>query len=126
MLFLLNDKLFNLNREDLSPQVIERRFASVSFGYVQQLGQELFSESPVMQRVHPEQGAKLAALISAKSPEINAALFVAPSQRCKPAQVGVRFASIDVVVMARLHTAEIRGNLDAATVDREVWRLLAA
>jgi hypothetical protein len=126
MLFLLNDTLFNLNRDDLSPNLIAQRFASVSMDYVQQLTQELFAESPSLQRTHPEQGAKVAALIAAKSPEINAALFVAPSAHCKPSQVGIRFAALDIIVMGRLQNAQINGHLDAETVDREVWRLLAA
>jgi hypothetical protein len=126
MLFLLNDTLFNLNRDELSPKVIGQRFASVSMDYVQQLSQEMFAESPTLQRTHPERGAKVAALIAARSPEINAALFVAPSPHCKPAQVGIRFASLDLIMMARLHNAQVDGHLDPETVDREVWRLLAA
>ena len=126
MLFLLNDTLFNLNREELSPKVIAQRFASVSMDYVQQLSQEMFAQAPMLQRTHPEQAVKVAALIAAKYPEINAALFVAPSPNCKPAQVGIRFASLDLIVMARLHNAQVDGHLDTETVDREVWRLLAA
>ena len=126
MLFLLNDTLFNLNRDDLSPQAIGRRFASVSFDYVQELCKELFAESPVLQRTRPEQGAKIAALIASKAPEVNAALFVAPSANCKPDQVGIRFAALDLITMGRLQGAQVDGQLDAAVVDREVWRLLAA
>ncbi len=126
MLFLLNDTLFNLNRDDLSPQEISRRFASVSFNYVQQLCQELFAECPTLQRTHPEQGAKVAALIAARAGDVNAALFVAPSAKCKPDQVGIRFASLDLITMARLQNAQVEGQIDAAIVDREVWRLLAA
>ena len=126
MLFLLNDTLVRLNRDDLAPEALNRRFASVSFAYVQQLCQEMFAENPSLQRTHPEQAAKIAALIAAKAPEINAALFVAPGPRCQPDKVGVRFCALDLITLARLQNYQIEGHLDPAVVDREVWRLLAA
>ena len=126
MYFLLNDAVLSLQGEDLSPQVIGRRFASIGFDYVQTLGRELFSEEPTVQHTHPERALKLAALILSKQPTINAALFVAPSKGCKPAQVGVRFASLDVAVIATLQQAQNSGHLDAVFADREVWRRLAA
>ncbi len=126
MYFLLNDALLNLQGDDLSPTAIGRRFAAVGFDYVQSLGQELFSEQPVVQRTHPERAAKLAALINAKHPEINAALFVAPAKGCKPSEVGMRFASIDITAVANLQRAQTNGALDAVFADREVWRRLAA
>ena len=126
MYFLLNDVVLNLQGDDLSPQVIGRRFASIGFDYVQTLGQELFSEEPLVQHSHPDRAAKLAALIRSKQPTINAALFMAPAQGCKPAQVNVRFASVDITVLATLQRAQISGRLDAVFADREVWRRLAA
>jgi hypothetical protein len=126
MFFLLNDAVLSLQGEDLSPQVLAKRFAAIGFEAVQSLGQELFSEEPIVQHSHPERAAKLAALIQFKQPTINAALFVAPAKGCKPGQVGVRFASIDVAVMASLQNAQNGGHLDAVFVDKEVWRRLAA
>ena len=126
MFFLLNDTVLNLQGEDLAPHVLGRRFASIGFDYVQTLGQELFSEIPLLQHQHPERAVKLAALIHAKQPSVNAALFVAPAQGCKPAQVGVRFASLDLATMANLQHAHSAGTLDGVLADREVWRRLAA
>lgn len=126
MFFLLNDAVLNLQGDDLTPQVLGRRFGSIGFDYVQTLGQELFSEDPLLQHAHPERAVKLAALINSKQPTINAALFVAPAVGCKPAQVGVRFASLDVATMASLQRAHAIGALDAVLADREVWRRLAA
>jgi hypothetical protein len=126
MYFLLNDAVLNLQGEDLSPQVLGRRFASIGFDYVQTLGRELFAEDPMVQHTHPERALKLAALILSKQPAINAALFVAPAKGCKPSQVGVRFASLDVAVIATLQRAQHNGELDAVFADREVWRRLAA
>jgi len=126
MYFLLNDVVLNLQGDDLSPQTLGRRFASVGFDYVQTLGRELFSEEPLVQHTHPDRAAKLAALIISKQPTINAALFLAPARGCKPAQVSVRFAAIDITALATLQRAQVNGQLDAVFADREVWRRLAA
>jgi hypothetical protein len=126
MYFLLNDAVLNLQGDDLTPQALGRRFASIGFDYVQTLGQELFAEEPLLQHAHPERAIKLAALINSKQPTINAALFVAPAVGCKPAQVGVRFASLDLPTMANLQRAQSIGALDAVVADKEVWRRLAA
>ena len=126
MFFLLNDAVLNLNGEELAPSVIGPRFASVAFDYVQLLGQELYAHSPMVHRTNPVQAVKLASLIVAKAPDINAALFVSPGVGCKPEQVAVRFASLDVAVMASLRNADAAGMLDAVSADREVWRRLAA
>ena len=126
MYFLLNDTVLNLHGEDLAPSALARRFGSIGFDYVQTLGRELFSEHPLLHQAHPERAMKLAALINAKQPTINAALFVAPARGCPPAQVGVRFASLDLPTMANLQKAQSIGALDALIADREVWRRLAA
>ncbi len=126
MFFLLNDTVLCLQGEELSPQVLARRFGAVGFDYVQTLGQELFSEVPLLQHEHPERAVKLAALINFKQPSINAALFVPPARGCKPDQVGVRFASLDLATMANLQRAHSIGALDGLLADREVWRRLAA
>lgn len=126
MYFLLNDAVLSLHGDDLSPYIIGRRFASIGFDYVQTLGQELFSEDPTLQHTHPERAVKLAALILSKQPTINAALFLAPAKGCRPLQVGVRFASLDLAVIATLQRAQNAGELDAVLADKEVWRRLAA
>lgn len=126
MYFLLNDAVLNLQGEDLTAQALGRRFGAIGFDYVQTLGQELFSEQPLLQHAHPERAIKLAALINSKQPTINAALFVAPALGCRPGQVGVRFASLDVATMATLQRAHASGALDAVLADKEVWRRLAA
>lgn len=126
MYFLLNDTVLNLQGEDLAPAALSRRFGSIGFDYVQTLGQELFAEQPLLQHEHLERAKKLAALIHAKQPSINAALFVAPARGCPPSQVGVRFASLDLPTIANLQRAQATGALDAIIADREVWRRLAA
>jgi hypothetical protein len=126
MIFLLNDAILSLNNEELAPHVLSRRFAQVSFDYVRLLGQELYAQQPILHRTNPEQAKKLASLIVAKAPEINAALFVSPGVGCKPDKVSVRFAQLDISALASLHKQHVMGALDAVTADREVWRRLAA
>jgi hypothetical protein len=126
MYFLMNDAVLSLHGDDLSITAISRRFGQVGFDYVQQLARELFSEHPMLQHSHTDRANKLAALVRAKDPSINAALFVAPAPGCKPAQVGMRFASIDIAAMASLQKAQMKGELDAVFADREIWRRLAA
>ena len=126
MYFLLNDTVFNLNADDISPNMIGRRFGAIGFDFVQTLGQELFAELPQAQLTHPERAIKLAALIQFKAPSINAALFVAPSSPCRPRDVGVRFASLEIEVIAGLQSRAAEGSLNAVIADREVWRRLAA
>ena len=126
MYFLLNDTVLNLQGDDIAPAALARRFGSIGFDYVQTLGQELFSEHPLLQHDQPLRARKLAALINAKQPAINAALFVAPARGCPVTQVGVRFASLDLPTLANLQRAHATGTLDAVSADREVWRRLAA
>jgi hypothetical protein len=126
MYFLLNDAVLNLHGDDLAPQAIARRFAPIGFDYVLSLGQELFAEEPRLQHSKPERAMKLAALIMSKQPRINAALFVAPSIGCAPSEVGVRFATLDLPMIANLQHAQSQGALTTQVADRDVWRRLAA
>jgi hypothetical protein len=126
MYFLLNDAVFNLHSEDLADSLISRRFGAIDFDFVQTLGKELFAEQPLVHRTHPERAIKLCALIQFKAPSINAALFVAPSVNCRPRDVGVRFASLDIELVAALQNRHADGALTSTVADREVWRRLAA
>lgn len=103
-----------------------RRFDKVSLSYVVQLGRELFSEEPLLQRSQTERARRLCWLLAAKQPEINAALFVPSARGCKPEDVAVRFCSLPVDLLAQLHAKSQAGLLDAMSADREVWRRLAA
>lgn len=126
MLFLMNEVVLNLDALDLAPPVTAQRFAKLNLQFVSQLGAELFSEEPLLQRVAPERAARLAALIVAKAPEINAALFVAPSKGCPVDQVQSRYASLGFEVMSVLYDRQRHGVLTTVEADRHVWRRLAA
>ncbi|MDO8294858.1 MAG: hypothetical protein Q7T19_00315 [Caulobacter sp.] len=126
MLFLMNDVVLNLDTLELAPPVAARRFARLSHGFVDRLGAELFSESPLLPHRDVERAKRLAALIVAKTPEINAALFVAPAVDCPFDQVQSRYCQISIEVMGLLYERQKHGVLTTVEADRQVWRRLAA
>ncbi len=121
MYFLLNDVVLTLELQLLAPPMLARRFSALTLDYVERLGCEIFAEEPRLQHRRLERAKRLAALIVSKAPDINAALFVAPSRGCRFDQVAVRLASLDVTVLARLHAEQQSGRLTPALADRMVW-----
>jgi hypothetical protein len=126
LFFLMNDAVLTLDTRTMSLPLEVQRFRSLSLSFVIELGQELFSESPMLQHTDPEKAGRLALLLAAKQPDINAALFVAPALGCAPADVGTRFCGLSFDVMAGLHARQTDGGLNPVTADREVWRRMAA
>ena len=121
MYFLLNDVVLTLELQLLTPPMLARRFSALTLDYVEKLGCEIFAEEPRLQHRRLERAKRLAALIVSKAPEVNAALFVAPSRGCRFDQVAVRLASLDVAVLAGLHGEQQSGRLTPALADRMVW-----
>lgn len=126
MLFLLNDVVLNLNAVALAPPIAARRFGRLGMDFIGGLGRELFANEPLLHRVSNEQAERLAALIVAKRPEINAALFVATAKNCPVEQVSVRYAQISFEIMGALYTRQQEGALSNLEADRQVWHRLAA
>ena len=126
MLFLMNDVVLNLAGAALPSKVAGKRFTALPFNVVSKLGQELYAADPLLHLDRPERARRLATLIIAKAPAINAALFVAPAYGCAPGEVSIRYANVDFEVMARLSTRQRDGQLDTVWTDRQVWRRLAA
>jgi hypothetical protein len=126
MMFLLNDVVLRLDGVAMDARLEGRRMQRLSFPAILRMGQELFSREPLLQRTNPERARRLGALITAKAPMINAALFVAPSLGCPPGEVTVRFVACEFETMAELHNMHRDGGLDAVSVDRMIWRRLAA
>jgi hypothetical protein len=126
MLFLLNDRMLDLNLQRFDPPLDAGRFRALSLPYVIKLGQELFAEHPLLHREDQARACRLAALLALKAPEVNAALFSAPQAGCRPDEVATRFASLDLDVMAGLYARDREGGLTPVAADREVWRRMAA
>jgi hypothetical protein len=126
MLFLMNDVVLNLDEVSPSPRATAWRYRRLSLEFITDLGCELFSEHPLMHVNAPDRAARLAAMILAKDPQINAALFVAPAFNCKPEQVSVQLTTISLEMMGQLYQRQQMGKLTNLEADRHVWRRLAA
>ena len=126
MFFLLNDVVLSLELQLMTPPMIARRFSALTLDCVQRLGRELYSEEPRLQHRKLERAKRLAALIVSKSPDVNAALFVAPSRGCSPERVALRLASLDIQLLAQLHQDQQAGRLTSIVADQLVWGRAAA
>jgi len=126
MLFLLNDVVLSFDPAEQAPPIARDQFAKLSLNYVGKLGQELYAAEPLLHHKDPEKARRLAALIVAKAPDINAALFIAPSRGCLVDQVQVRYAQLGLEVMGSLFERQKAGALSNLEADRQVWRRLAA
>jgi hypothetical protein len=126
MLFLMNDVVLSFDAAELAPPMERDRFAKLSMAYVSELGRELYAEEPLLHLKDVERANRLAALIISKTPEVNAALFIAPGRGCLVEQVQVRYAQIGLEVMGALLQRQKAGSLTNVEADRQVWRRLAA
>ena len=126
MLFLMNDVVLSFDASEMAPPVTRDLFAQLSLNRVGDLGKELFSEEPLLHHKDVERAQRLAALIVAKAPEVNAALFIAPGRGCRVEDVQVRYAQLSLEVMSALLHRQKAGALTNLEADRQVWRRLAA
>ncbi|MEI9964508.1 MAG: hypothetical protein WDM92_07205 [Caulobacteraceae bacterium] len=126
MYFLLNDAVLTLGVEALTPPMTARRSSALTLDGVQRLGREMYAEEPRLQHRALERARRLAMLIVTKSPELNAALFLAPQRGCRPEQVAVRLVSLDMTLLAALHQAQQTGGLTPEVAGARVWDRIAA
>ncbi|WP_394763331.1 hypothetical protein [Phenylobacterium sp.] len=122
----MNDTVLRLDGVAMDARLAGQRMLRLEFPAILRLGQEMFAREPLLQKTSPERARRLGALITAKAPMVNAALFVAPSAGCAPGEVTVRFVAAQFEVMAELHNLQQAGALDAVSADRKIWRRLAA
>ena len=109
-----------------TPPAQAGRFASLPLPALLRLGAEMIAQSPQLHRDAPERAQRLAALIVARTPSVNAAQFRAPHAGCRPDQVVTGLAEIALLVMAELYAAERGAELTPTLADSRVWRRLAA
>lgn len=126
MLFLLNDVVLNLDTNQLAPPLNGGQFAALRLDTVSALGAELYAVEPLLHQTNHERAKRLAGLITLKAPQINAALFLAPSKNCSPSKVSCRFVELDFATLSGLYARQQDGALDTVYVDGAVWRRLAA
>ncbi len=126
MLFLMNDVVFSLDGIVRNARMGGQQVRKLTMPSIIRMGQELYAGEPLLQRVRPDRAQRLGALIAAKAPTINAALFISPCQGAPPHDVTVRFVSVSFEVMADLYNLQRDGELDTLKADRRIWRRLAA
>ena len=126
MLFLLNDVILTIELEQLTAPAIAQAVRSMSLAQVTALGQEMFAEAPRLQHHANGGGVRLASLITAKKPEINAALFSAPAVGCAPGAVTVRFVTLGLETIHDFKAYQDKGQLSKVLVDYHVWGRLRA
>jgi hypothetical protein len=126
MLFLLNDVVLTVEMETLSSAPVAAGLRTMSLNQIVQLGREMFSESPRLQHISQSGPLRLATLITAKQPDINAALFSAPAAGCAPEAVVCRFASLSIELIHDLKGFQDRHAMNKVLADFHVWGKLRA
>ena len=125
MLFLLNDVVYKFKPEEIRPPVGEQALSAMSLESITMLGCEMFARNAGLHRTDPDRAIKRAALINARWPAINAALFIA-RPGCLAFQVVSRYADVALDVISGLNRRQEQGSLPTSAVDEAVWRRLAA
>lgn len=120
MLFLLNDRVLHLGGEGaaLPPSTVER----LTPACIEMLGAELYAAEPLLHSTQPDLARKLAGLIVARLPGVNAAHFCAEAEGCDPETVEARFAVVDPPVLRSLRRRQAEGALTPLEADRRVWK----
>ena len=127
MLFLLNDVVLDLAEVRLDRKLPRPRLRALSDADVALLGRELYAENPLLHDRDRPRAKRLAALIAAKKPGVNAAHFLAPEFDCEVEEVDYRFAIVREDLIADLHERQQdEGALGPLVADRKVWRRLDA
>jgi hypothetical protein len=126
MLFLLNDQVLRLDSIADDMRSLGAPVRALEFPAVIRMGQVAFAQDPALQRRSPDVARQLCALICAKAPSINAALFLSPRPGCSPDEVRVRFVNLEFRLVAELFSLQKAGGLTPAAVDGKVWARLAA
>jgi hypothetical protein len=126
MLFLMNDTVLDLDLSTLSAPSKAARFDALPLSVVLKLGAEQYAQDPLLQRHNPERAKRIACLIVAKSPAVNAAHFEAPAKGCAPEQVTSRLAELAIETMAGLYMETKGQTMSPAMVDSRVWKRMAA
>jgi hypothetical protein len=127
MLFLINDTVLDLELGSIEPPPLPVPMSQLPVSWVEAMGRDLFSKTPDAHKTMPAAVTRLAFLLAMRVPDLNAALFVAPPQGCRPELVTVRYASVSSEIMSHL-TAKYRAQaLMPIEVDHYVWaRAIAA
>jgi hypothetical protein len=124
MLFLMNDTILDFSlRGVISPQE-EVKLRGLSYADVLAEGARMFREKPTFHRTDADAAKRLAALIVAKAPTANAALFDTKPIGGGGATTAPYVVSLSIEVLAGLYAEFKEDRLTRELVDRRVWSRL--
>jgi len=123
LLFLMNDWVMQFDQKAMVQDLMGHNIRTITLPQVLVLGQELYAGDPQLHLKQPVQARKLAALVMAKEPSLNAVLFVAPHAGCNPKDVTVRYCSVGYDLLAQLLKLQ-ETHKNGAWANREVWNKL--
>jgi hypothetical protein len=123
MLFLMNDTILDFSLRAVIPPRDEARLLLTSYADILAEGARMFREKPNFYLVDHDAAKRLAALIVAKAPQANAALFdITPTG--KGPMIKPYVVSLSIEVLANLYTEFKADRLTRELVDRRVWSRL--
>ena len=129
MLFLFNDRVFELGRpseviQSLAFPLSQAEFNALPHNEVLQLVREDIFANPLLVHHNPIRAAQLATIIAAKS-QANAMLAGPPQGGAQePAQIGVLLAEVSLMAISALHAQQQAGTLTTSGVEEAVWAAL--
>jgi hypothetical protein len=124
MLFLLNDSILDFSLRSVIPPREEGILRRLTYGEILKEGAHMFREKPTFHRVDIDAAQRLAALIVAKAPQANAALFDVTPISKGGATAPPLVVSLSIEVLASLYTDSKAGRLTRELVDQRIWSRL--
>jgi hypothetical protein len=127
MLFLLNNRVFNLTGGiALTTAAGMPTSMATKFTLAEAViaAQTAFLANPDLQVSDPTKAAALAFLIASRS-QANAALFVVPERSKQPSHVNYRLATVGITTLGSLHGLQEQGRSNDDMVNASVWRAAA-
>ncbi|HEX7761043.1 MAG TPA: hypothetical protein VF459_16165 [Caulobacteraceae bacterium] len=121
MLFLLNDKVLELEPAKLVSPAVAGHLAKLSMGQATNLVCEVFARNPRLPAASMTLSRRAAVMMVMKDQQLNAALFLTPGRVCAPGDVTVRFASLAAELMYQLKHIQDQGRLTPGAVNALVW-----
>ncbi len=123
MLFLMNDTILDFSLRAVIPPREEGRLRLTSYADILNEGARMFREKPNFYLTDSDAAKRLAALIVAKAPQANAALFdIRPA--AKGLEVKPFVVSLSIEVLAYLYAEFKADRLTRDLVDRRIWSRL--
>jgi len=124
MLFLMNDTILDFSLRAIIPPQEEIRLRRLTYAEILTEGAKMFRDKPTFHRTDVDAAKRLAALIVAKAPQANAALFDITPIAKGGATVTPYVVSLSIEVLANLYAEFKADRLTRELVDYRIWSRL--